>query len=433
MAQAVIASHVWDPTLVSRAQRYEREALATLFDRSVHALYDVCLALTGDPTEAESVAAAALRRALDGLPNFDGASAAFHVWLLRLAAGTAARRRPAAEGVRVAMTRLSHFDYELVALRLLGDVDIDHLAPALNAEPASLRAWLVSALREVDGRSGTGWGHDLRAFDGAVSEVIGGADPERAATRASAPSDSEALLQVVASIRGLAGGALPPPVATRLRTNVLAAAAERRALWVYRHHSTATVPGIEKRRYSSKAGTVVALSIAGVLAIVVGSVMAVLSSFAGPTSALYPLKLAGESTLVRVNMDRINRAQLEIKLAQTREREAEDMAARGEGDLTVEALDRRFALLRAAGGDLSAVQIHDQRWKTARDRLFSESDATVTEIERELEATGQTRSKAEVDQLAVSYATDRKALQAELAPAAQPVVPAPPPASPTPS
>jgi len=329
------------------------------------------------------------------------------------------------------MTRLSHFDYELVALRVLGEVDIDHLAPALNAEPASLRAWLVSAFREVDGRSGTGWGHDLRAFDGAVSEVIGGADPERAATRASAPPDSEALLRVVAGIRGLAGGAVPPPVATRLRTNVLAAAAERRALWVYRHHSTATVPGIEKRRYSSKAGTILALSIAGVLAVVVGSVLAVLSSFANPSSALYPLKLAGESTLVRVNMDRINRAQLEIKLAQTREREAEDMAARGDGDLTVEALDRRFALLRAAGGDLSAVQVHDRRWKTARDRLFSESDVTVTEIERELEATGQTRSKAEVDQLATAFATDRKALQAELAPTPQPVMPAP--TTPTPS
>ena len=433
MAQAVIASHVWDPTLVSRAQRYEREALATLFDRSLQALYDVCLALTGDPTEAESVAAAALRRALDGLPNFDGDSAAFHVWLLRLAASTAARRRTAGEGVRRAMTRLSHFDYELVALRVLGEVDIDHLAPALNAEPASLRAWLVSAFREVDGRSGTGWGHDLRAFDGAVSEVTGGADPEWAATRASAPPDSEALLRVVAGIRGLAGGALPPPVATRLRTNVLAAAAERRALWVYRHHSTATVPGIEKRRYSSKAGTLIALSIAGVLAVVVGSVLAVLSSFANPTSALYPLKLAGESTLVRVNMDRINRAQLEIKLAQTREREAEDMAARGYGDLTVEAVDRRFALLRAAGGDLTAVQIHDRRWKTARDRLFSESDVTVTEIERELEATGQTRSKAEVDNLVTAYAADRKALQAELAPTTQPVVPAPPAATPTPS
>ena len=433
MAQAVIASHVWDPTLVSRAQRYEREALATLFDRSVHALYDVCLALTGDPTEAESVAAAALRRALDGLPNFDGDSAAFHVWLLRLAASTAARRRPAGEGVRGAMTRLSHFDYELVTLRVLGEVDIDRLAPALNAEPASLRAWLVSAFREVDGRSGTGWGHDLRAFDGAVSEVIGGADPERAATRASAPPDSEALLRAVAGIRGLAGGALPPPVATRLRTNVLAAAAERRALWVYRHHTTATVPGIEKRRYSSKAGTLIALSIAGVLAVVVGSVLAVLSSFANPTSALYPLKLAGESTLVRVNMDRINRAQLEIKLAQTREREAEDMAARGYGDLTVEAVDHRFALLRAAGGDLTAVQIHDRRWKTARDRLFSESDVTVTEIERELEATGQTRSKAEIDNLVTAYAADRKALQADLAPTTQPVVPAPPAATPTPS
>jgi hypothetical protein len=433
VAQAVIASGVWDPTLVSRAQRYEREALATLFDRSLDALYDLCLALTGDVTEAESVAAAALKRALDGLHNFEGDSPAFHVWLLRLAASTAARHRPPGVGIRGALTRLSHFDYELVTLRILGQVGVDHLAPALSAEPASLRAWLVSALRELDGRPGTGWGHDLRAFDGSISDVIGGTDVERAAARASAPPDAEALLRVVASVRALAGGTLPPAAAARLRTNVLAAAAERRALWVYRHHNTATVPGIEKRHYSSKAGTFIALSIACVLAVVVGSVLAMLSSFANPNSALYPLKLTGESTLVRVNMDRVNRAQLEIKLAQTREREAEDMAARGDGDLTVQALGRRYTLLRAAGSDLSSVQVHDARWKAARDRLFAESDVTETEIERELEATGQSRSKADLDRLATAYEADRKALQAQLAPQpTQPVVPATPP-PPTPS
>jgi hypothetical protein len=329
VAQAAIASEVWDPTLVSRAQRYEREALATLCDRSLDALYRVCLALTGEAAEAESLAATALQKALDGLPSFEGDSPAFHVWLLRLAASSASRRRPAGEGVRGALTRLSNFDYELVALRVLGEIGVDHLAPALNAEPASLRAWLVSALREVDGRSGTGWGHDLRAFDSSLSDVIGGADPEQVPSHGSAPADSETLLRVVAGIRGLVGDPMPAATATRLRTHLLAAAAERRALWVYRHHSTATVPGIEKRRYPSRTGTVIALSIAAVLAVVVGAVLAVLSSFASPDSGLYPLKLTGESALVNLNLDPVNRAQLEIKLAQTRQREAEDMASRG--------------------------------------------------------------------------------------------------------
>lgn len=431
VAQAAIASEVWDPTLVSRAQRYEREALATLCDRSLDALYRVCIGLTGDPAEAESLAATALQKALDGLPNFEGDSPAFHVWLLRQAAGAAARRRPAGEGARGALTRLSNFDYELVALRVLGEVGVDHLAPALNAEPASLRAWLVSALREMDGRSGTGWGHDLRAFDSSVTDVIGGADPGQAPSRASAPVDGEALLRVVAGIRGLIGDPIPTAVATRLRTHLLAAAAERRALWVYRHHNTATVPGIEKRRYPSRTGTVIALSIAAVLAVLVGAVLAVLSSFANPNSGLYPLKLTGESALVNLNLDPVNRAQLEIKLAQTRQREAEDMVSRGDGDLTVEALNNRFTLLRRAGRDLSSVQIHDKRWKAARDRLFKESDVTMTGIERQLRASGQNRSAADVDNLVSAYESDRKALQAELAPQpAQPTIPA---ATPTPA
>src|SRR5207253_20666 len=139
--------------------------------------------------------------ALDGLAAFDGDSAAFHVWLLLLAAGTAAKRRPQGAGTRQALARLSNFDYELVALRALAEIDLDHLSPALNAQPPSLRAWLVTGLREVDGRSGTGWGPDLRAFDGAIDDVIGGADSEETAADLSAPHDAKALLKAVAEIR----------------------------------------------------------------------------------------------------------------------------------------------------------------------------------------------------------------------------------------
>src|SRR5207248_3252979 len=133
---------------------------------------------------------------LDGLPGFDGDGAAFDVWVLRLAAGAAARQRAQTAGLRLALARLSNFDYELVALRLLAGIDVDHLAPAMSGQPASLRAWLVTALRELDGRGGTGWGPDLRAFDAAVQEVLGGEEPLRAAARVSAPSDAAALLRL---------------------------------------------------------------------------------------------------------------------------------------------------------------------------------------------------------------------------------------------
>lgn len=441
VAQAAISNDLFDPTVVARAQRYEHQGIATLVDRSLDSLYRMCVALVGDAEEAESIIAQTLQKALDGLSTFDGDGAAFHVWLLRMAAASAARRRrsdggssPSEQGagIRAGLARISHFDYQLLALRILGQIDVDHLAPALNAEPATLRAWTVTALREVDGRSGTGWGHDLRAFDEAVSTVLQGAEPEQAASKTSAPADAERLLQQVAQIRDLDGDPIPPEVATRLRTNSLAAAAERRAQWVYRHHGVATVPGIEGKRYSSRTGTFLALSIAAALAVVVGAVVAVLASFANPASALYPLKLAGESALVDITVSKVDKASLEVKLAQTRAREAEDMAARGNGDLAVEVTGSRFKLLRAAASDLEAVRVHDSRWRAARDRLFKESDASLIGIHQELLATGQTRSAADVDALTASYEKDRKRFQEVLAPA-KPQQPEAPPAEPAPS
>ena len=83
------------------------------------------------------------------------------------------------------------------------------------------------------------------------------------------------------------------------------------------------------------------------------------------------MKRAGESALVAVSADPVGRADLEIKLAQTREREAEDMAARGDGDRAVAALDSRYQLLRAASRDLLATSAHTTRWTSARTRCHS--------------------------------------------------------------
>jgi hypothetical protein len=176
----------------------------------------------------------------------------------------------------------------------------------------------------------------------------------------------------------------------------------------------ATVPGIEQRRYPTRTGTVLALGAAAVLAVVAGSVLAVLASFAGPESGLYQLKRTGENALITVNMDPVNRAQLEITLAQTRQREAEDMAGRGDGDHAVEAVSARFDLLRAAGRDLAEVSVHDGRWRAARDRFFKESDLQMTPLERDLQALGLGRSSQQVQQLAAGYEADRKSLDTQL-------------------
>lgn len=438
MAQPALASEHLDPTLVARARRFEREAVAKLCDRNLPALYRMCEGLTGKAELAEQIAGGALLKALDGLESFAGDSRAFDVWLLRLAASGAARSRAQANGLapearpRSSLARLSSFDYELVALRILGGVDSDHLAPALNAPPANLRAWLVSALRIVDGRGGSGWGHDLRGFDAAIDEVIRGREPQHAAATVPAPHDAAALLKAALRIRSLSDGQLPADAATRLRTNLLAATAERRAHWVYRHHGAATVPGVQRRRYSSRTGTVAALALAAVLAVVVGAVGAGLSMFAGPESLLYPLKRAGESTLVAINVDSVDRAQLQVKLAQTREREAEDMASRGEGSRTVMALSDRYALLRAAGRDLASVPPtrRDKRWQTARERYFKEADKLVGQIGRDLLATNQRPEAEEVQQLVSRFEAERRPVEAELGrQASEPGQNPPPPSS----
>ncbi len=321
-------------------------------------------------------------------------------------------------------------------MRIFGEVDVDHLAPAISAQPASLRAWLVAALREVDGRSGIGWGYDLRAFDAAVDDVIDGADPAQAAAHVSAPADAPALLKLVSGLRGLAGDSTPEDVATRLRTSFLAAAADRQAQWVHRHHAVATVPGVQRRRYPSRTGTVLTLVIAAVLAVVVGGVLAVLSSFADPASLLYPVKRSSEATLVAVSLDPVDRAQLEIKLAQTRAREAEDMAGRGDGDRAAAAVDDRFRLLRAAARDLVSTSVHDARWRAARDRLFRESDVAMTTVDTDLQAGGQTRSAQDVERLVADYQRDRKTLESQLgrpSPQQGPPAATPPPPVPAPS
>ena len=115
---------------------------------------------------------------------------------------------------------------------------------------------------------------------------------------------------------------------------------------------------------------------------------------AGPDNALYPMKRFGESVLVTLEVDPVNRAGLEVKLAQTREREAEDMAGRGNGDGAVAALASRYELMRTASRDLIGVPVRDARWKSVRGRLFTESDLPITQIQRDLQVSGQKRSSA---------------------------------------
>jgi hypothetical protein len=142
----------------------------------------------------------------------------------------------------------------------------------------------------------------------------------------------------------------------------------------------------------------------------------------------------GESALIGIQVDPVDRAQLEINLAETREREAEDMAARGDGDQTVAALGDRYQLLTAAGHDLLSVSVHDAKWRAARQRLFDKSDVSMTSIERDLDAGGQTRSREDVQRLATNFDVSRRPVETELGRTSAAPSPSrtPPPATPAP-
>src|SRR5437868_11491451 len=182
---------------------------------------------------------------------------------------------------------------------------------------------------------------------------------------------------------------MPEGVRDRLYHDVLTGAQERRVHWVQGHQGSPRVPGMAQRRYRRPARGVVTLAVSLVLASVVGVTMAVVSSFADPDSLLYPIKRLGESALVAGTPSPVSRADLEVKLSQAREREAEDMASRGKGVLAVQAVRDRVSLLQASAQDLSTAPSHNNRWRNARNQLLNAAGAPLDEVERELDVTGQ--------------------------------------------
>src|SRR5439155_379082 len=136
-------------------------------------------------------------------------------------------------------------------------------------------------------------------------------------------------------------------------------------------------------------------------------------------------KRLGESVLVAATPDRVNRAELEVKLSQTRAREAEDMASRGKGALAVRAVEDRVSLLQAAGRDLASAFPRNARWRTGRSQFLNATDASMDDIEHYLDVTGQTSAAAEVRRLDTGWIRQQVPLRESLG---QPSpTPSPPP------
>jgi len=418
-----------DRPTIDRARQFERAAVESILDRCLSPLYEMCFALTGSAQQAETLTRQTLLKGLDALADFYGRETDFRTWLMRSAAKSAALRHSSEQGLRQSLSQLTAAEYELVALRVFAGLSTEELAPNLSSRQTVLRAQLLNALRLLAGDRSSApapWrGLDLRGFDAAVDRVVAGEVPELAAASVVEPTDVLARLRTVTSLRRVPRAELSVATRDQLHHELLAVAEERRVHWVQGHQGRLKVPGMEQRRRAPRPSRgILTMSVGLVLAVLVGTTLAVVSSFADPDSLLYSLKRLGESALVAVTPDAVSRAELEVKLSQTREREAEDMASRGKGELAVQAVRDRISLLQAAGQDLSGSAPGASRWRQARNQFINAAGAPLDQVERDLEVTGQPQAAEQVRQIDVDWVRQQQSLRQSLA------QPAPTPSAP---
>jgi hypothetical protein len=179
-------------------------------------------------------------------------------------------------------------------------------------------------------------------------------------------------------------------------------------VWVHRNRTAPLVPGIELRRGPNRISTTAALVVACLLAVVIGSSIAIFSMFANPDSPVYPVKRFAEDALLLVNRNPTHRAGFELALASTRDREAEDMAVEGKGGLAVQAMHDRFQTLAAAGYDLASASTRDASWRSDRSQFGSQSSASTVQIQEDLKASGQRQAATEVQTLTQQFQQTRR-------------------------
>ncbi|TMF89738.1 MAG: hypothetical protein E6I08_04235 [Chloroflexi bacterium] len=432
------------PRLIDRLRTFQRDALAEVFDTAFDDLYVLVHALVADHATAERLAEETFGRVLDRLPPEAGDLNLVRLWLLNQAAD-AVRRVPrsalAGRGLREAVARLGHLEHEAVTLRLVARLEAAEVAVATGRRTSSVLGSLVSGLRTL--RTGSHPFHPLslptqqRQLDAAMDRLLAGDSPVAAAAWAPLVNDAAGLLAAAAGVVDLPREAAPAAVRARLRGRFLARAAERRAGWFHRSYTPAVVPGRKPRREPSPLSSATAMGLAMLLAVLAGGVLAVAAAFADPDSQVYGLKRAGEATLLGLSTDRISKADLEIKLAAERTKEADSMASGRRPNLALDAVDSRFDDLRAAAADLAGIPPahRDARWKAVRDRLETEAAKPVSDLERTLTSGGYKAQAAQLKAANERFQADHQEFDKKLSvktPTPQPSgAPTPVPSSPT--
>lgn len=142
-----VASGESEQELILRAQRYEAEPLAELFEAHFDDVYRYVYGRVGDHGMAEDLTRQVFIRALEGLPKFRRFAAGFAPWLYRIAnsllapksedrarAGAAPEPLPAdapeAARLRIALRSLTADQQEVLSLRFIAGLPANTVAAA---------------------------------------------------------------------------------------------------------------------------------------------------------------------------------------------------------------------------------------------------------------------------------------------------------------
>jgi RNA polymerase sigma-70 factor (ECF subfamily) len=146
--------------LILRAQRYEADALADLFEHNIDALHHYLSSILGDEARTEEVLRQVFLRALEGLPKFRRFETGFAPWLYRIANSILADRARAGAGdipaagegedgaarLRAAIARLTPDQREVVCLRFIAGLPAATVARATGRRTGQVQALQHRAL-----------------------------------------------------------------------------------------------------------------------------------------------------------------------------------------------------------------------------------------------------------------------------------------------
>jgi RNA polymerase sigma-70 factor (ECF subfamily) len=146
--------------VIVRAQRYEPEALADLFDAHFDGIYRYVSALVGDPAATEELVRRVFLRALEGLPRYRRFESGFATWLERIAnavvsesdrplaplPGLPAQDLPPEARLREAIHSLTPDQLDVLGLRFVAGHPADVIAKATGRGAGRVQALQHRAL-----------------------------------------------------------------------------------------------------------------------------------------------------------------------------------------------------------------------------------------------------------------------------------------------